>query len=79
MRDRVKITLSEQERVTLKGLPLDIGKGFEFWRRIADDRGVDARTIMLDGIGAITALPLEHGRDAWCYPLPLKCKRPPTN
>lgn len=53
-------------------------KVWDFWREIAESRGLDYQSIIGSETvqGAFTALPLGHNKH-WCYPIPLKCIRQP--
>ena len=52
------------------------GVAFSFWKRVADARGLDYKTIISNG-QSFTALPVGHAKP-WCWPIALKCKKKPA-
>jgi len=71
MSERQHFVLSvreQDERGSLRPIP---GEAFDFWRRVANKRGIDPGSIISNRNG-FTGLPQGHRR-AWCYPMRLKC------
>jgi len=73
---RVQIHLTKPERQELRRLPKEPEVAFDFWCQIAQDRGIDSKSILLEQDYTTTGLPLDHGQH-WCYPYPLVCKDSP--
>ena len=74
---REKFKLNDEEIREFKALYPDHKVAFEFWKAVAERRGIDYKSIIgiisTNNINtSFTALPLGHGMD-WCYPSPLKC------
>jgi hypothetical protein len=72
---RITILLTSAEMDQFRRIKPEQGKAWDFWRRVADVRDCDYRTLFYrPGAGGITALPTGHKKH-WCYPEPLECKR----
>jgi hypothetical protein len=70
---RGQIRLSSEETAAFNRIPPLQGEAWNFWKRVAVLRKLDADTLLWEN-GVVTALPLGHGKQ-WCYPLPLKCRK----
>lgn len=78
MRNSFNLTLSERNR--FNDLRPEQGEAFKFWKAVASIRQLDHKSIISDERGGFTftALPLGHDKH-WCWPVELKCKRPPVS
>lgn len=66
--------LTPDERAAWERLPPLENRAWDFWRSVAQARGLDYRTIVCANNHGyeFTALPLGHGKP-WCWPAPIKC------
>ncbi len=71
---RIECALTEDAWHKFGRLAPFVGAAFDFWREVAEKRGLDSGSIISDG-KMFTGLPSGHGKH-WCFPIPLKCKRP---
>ena len=72
--------LTPSEHAEWKKLAYKVTEGcaVDFWGTVAEDRGLDAKSIIcyLERPDEFTALPVGHGKH-WCWPMQLACKSPP--
>ena len=76
--DRLNFTLTKSEEndfYRIKPLP---GEAYDFWKKVADERDLDYRTIISSNYGTFSGLKRGHNT-YWCYPFLLKCKFNPKN
>lgn len=73
MTERVEIYLTKLEKERLYRLRPSPGEAFDFWKDVADVRGLDYSTIYVLG-SSCTALPIGHKKH-WCFPLSLKAEK----
>ena len=75
---RKKFTLSEAEFKQFKVLRHQPYQNIaiNFWAKVANDRGLDPASIISSG-ETFTGLPVGHEK-WWCYPVALKCSKPPV-
>lgn len=78
MRNSYSLTLSERDR--FNALRADQGEAYKFWKAVASARNLDYKSILCDERGGFTFTALPTGHDKhWCWPVELKCKRPPVS
>ena len=80
---RQKHQLTDTELVEWRALPQDNGEedrakdAWVFWNRVALSRNLDSGTLLAGPTpDKFSGLPSTHDLH-WCYPMALKCKRPP--
>lgn len=80
---RQKHQLTDAEFAEWRALPQDNSEedrsidAWVFWNKVSRDRGLDSASL-LAGLtpDKFSAIPATHNLN-WCYPMHLKCKRPP--
>lgn len=78
MTKRVKVELNRQEWSDYCGIRPIPGEAFLFWKSVADDRGLDPRSLFSADGTARAVSGLTNGHDKhWCWPSPLECKHKP--
>jgi hypothetical protein len=78
MREQYHLTPIELRK--FNRIPPFQNEALGFWSWVARSRGLDPETVISESNSQqvrFTALPIGHGK-AWCYPMPLKCKKKPN-